>query len=183
VSTPAPPLRLSAVVDRSLFVATPTADKGMMETDDLEPSPHFVEPYPCRIITGSRSLDSPNAKRRVESSYEQLITSTSGVKKVGLGYQSDNKGALVHMASPGTAPKRNHVRFTSTRRAMPPAISSEDWRKTVSVDELGIVVTPSTPDRGADSSRNDRSGTVSVVRRAFKLMAGKTISKRSSRIS
>jgi serine/threonine-protein kinase GIN4 len=182
VAAPNPPLRLSAVVDASLFIASPASSKktSSMEVNDLEASPYRVEPYPARAITGARSLDSPNTRRRVESRYEQMVT-TAGVKKVGVGYESEDRCAIGHIASPdllaNTTSKKNLTFFHSTRRAMPPPVSSEDWRKTVSVDELGM-----TPAKAEQGSKEDRNGTSSVVRRAFNIMTGKTHSRRQSRI-
>lgn len=185
MSAPSPPLRLSAVVDASLFITSPASskDSSTMEVNDLTCSPCRVEPYPARPYTGTRSLDSPNTKRRVESRYEQLVTSKANVRKVGMGYQSDSREAVAHTAeldpSASTTAKRNLAFFHSIRRDMPPPTSSDDRRKTMSVDELRNIATPSKPDSG---SKEDRIGTSSVVRRAFNIMTGKNNSRRLSRI-
>ena len=60
---------------------------------------------------------------------------------------------------------------------MPPPVSSEDWRKTVSVDELARL-TPATPE---PTHKEEKAvGTVSAVKRAFMVLAGRTGSKRLS---
>jgi len=102
------------------------------------------------------------------------------VKKVGLGYQSDRKGNTTMIEPHAPASKRGHTFFHSTRRVMPPPVSSEDWKKAASVDELGMMTTPAKLEHGNESPKDDRSGT-SVVRRAFKMMTGKTVPRRLSR--
>ncbi|EGN98501.1 hypothetical protein SERLA73DRAFT_183549, partial [Serpula lacrymans var. lacrymans S7.3] len=55
----------------------------------------------------------------------------TGVKRVGRGYQSDNRRSIQHVATRAPEPKlagphanRNFRVFSSARRAMPPPVSS-----------------------------------------------------------
>lgn len=108
--------------------------------------------------------------------------STTGVKRRGQGYQSDNVGPVSNIPLLAvSAARRNQKFFNSARRPMPPPVSSDDIRRATSVDEFGVVVrsgnvsnTPSTPDQGKN--------TVAIVRRAFKaIVTGKTVSTRSGK--
>ena len=60
---------------------------------------------------------------------------------------------------------------------MPPPVSSNDWRKTASVDELARIM-PSTPE--PISKEEKVGGTVSAMKRAFMAFTGRTGSKRLS---
>ena len=65
---------------------------------------------------------------------------TSGVKRLGKGYQSDNAGPITNSLGISCAPKAdNHRAFHSTRRLVLPPVSSADPIRTVFVDELGVV--------------------------------------------
>ena len=184
VAAPTPPVRLSALVKPSVFIAPRSPEPETVEEpvqDMTRLSPEPLRPPPARTITGSRSLDSPNTKRRVADDYDKLLSATTGIKKVGLGYQSDIRGPIANVLTTdpyaSSAPAKRTTFFHSTRRAMPPPVSSEDWRKTVSVDELARLA-PSTPE---PSSKEEKvGGTVSAVKRAFMAIAGKTGSKRLS---
>ncbi|KAK7048599.1 kinase domain-containing protein [Favolaschia claudopus] len=183
VSHPSP--RLSEVLDRSLFIASPvrqtfqdeersgTVDRSF---DELTSSPLHVEPYPARQ-TNAPIPDSPGL-RRLESVYDRFLMATTGVKRVGKGYQSDNNGPISHTIGPSTPIPRNHRAFNSARRAMRPPVSSED-RNSASVDELGIM-TYAGPDTVSPREGNT---TITLVRRAFKAMVpgSKTVSRRLSR--
>ena len=184
VAAPAPPVRLSALVKPSVFIASrppgpETVEEPAKDTTKLSPEP--LSPPPARTITGSRSLDSPNTKRRVADDYDRLLSATTGIKKVGLGYQSDVRGPITNVLNTdpyaSSAPSKRTTFFHSTRRAMPPPVSSEDWRRTVSVDELARMA-PSTPE--LISKEEKVGGTVSVVKRAFMAITGRTGSKRLS---
>lgn len=83
VSKPTPPgsQRLSAVVDRSVFIrpGTPGANdfessivmNRSLRTDDLTSSPLHVDPYPTRPVSQlGLVLDTP-AKKHVESVYDR----------------------------------------------------------------------------------------------------------------
>lgn len=179
VAAPAPPVRLSALVHPSVFIAPRSPDPETIEEpakDTTRLSPEPPSPPTARTITGSRSLDSPNTKRRVAEDYERLLSVTTGVKKVGLGYQSDIRGATANVLT--STPSKRTALFHSTRKAIPPSVSSKDWRRTVSVDELARPV-PSTPE---PISKEERVvGTASAMKRAFMAITGKTGAKRPSR--
>lgn len=63
-----------------------------------------------------------------------FLMSTTGVKRNGRGYQSDNMGPMSHTAQPKVA----KAFFTTSRKPMPPPVSSEDWRD-LSTDEFGTL--------------------------------------------
>jgi hypothetical protein len=112
--------------------------------------------------------------------------STTGVKRVGKGYQSDNLQP-VHTVPPilECKPTNNNPRnfkvFNSARRTMPQPVSSDDMWSNSSVDELGVVACSASTSR---SSKEDNKNTVTaaLVRRAFKaIVPGRTVSRRLSR--
>ncbi|KIK98777.1 hypothetical protein PAXRUDRAFT_133501, partial [Paxillus rubicundulus Ve08.2h10] len=200
ISPPHP--RLSAVLDKSLFVAPPvsarfsehvTTTPGItrgrsIHFDDLNSSPFHVEPYPPRKSVDYVVLNSPD-RHRLEGVYDRFLMATSGVKRVGKGYQSDNfkpvhnignsVGNIDH-AQPNYS--RGFGVFGTGKRVMPPAVSSEDqWRRSTSIDELGFVASGS--GANASSSRMLKDGSKGTfVRRAIKAMVpGKTVSRRLSR--
>lgn len=184
VAAPTPPVRLSSLVHPSVFIAPRSPEPEITEepTKNMSKlSPHPMSPPPGRTITGSRSLDSPNTKRRVADDYDRLLSTTAGIRKVGLGYQSDIRGPIANVLNTdpyaSSASSKRSTFFHSTRRAMPPPVSSEDWRKTVSVDELARLA-PSTPE--PTHKEEKVGGTVSAVKRAFMALAGRTGSKRLS---
>ncbi|ETW81318.1 hypothetical protein HETIRDRAFT_451140 [Heterobasidion irregulare TC 32-1] len=207
LSKPSPPLPLSAVIDRSLFIAeSPSARRetfNMPQTpsiqiftdklggdDSLTASPFSVEPYPNRVCSlNSPIVESPTTQRRVEGVYDRFLMATSGVKRVGRGYQSDNIGPVTNV--PQTQASASHRpasrMFHSTRRAMPAPVSSDDFekRRTVSVDELGMMQSFSGDANGTTHipmSKDERTNTVRNVRRAIKaIVSGKTVSKISSK--
>ncbi|KAJ7433039.1 hypothetical protein B0H11DRAFT_773977 [Mycena galericulata] len=186
---PLPSPRLAEVLDRSFFVAPPTPkdmeEEGRSRTversfDELTSSPFHVEPYPARKPTSSDNPvpDTPS-QRRIEGVYDRFLMATTGVKRLGKGYQSNNSGPVSYTVGPSTPAPRNHRAFNSARRAMRPPVSSEDVRQSASVDELGIMTYagPSTPREGGNT-------TITLVRRAFKaIVPGKTVSRRLSRIN
>jgi hypothetical protein len=85
-------------------------------------------------------LDTP-AKHRLEGVYDRFLMATSGVKRVGKGYQSENVAPVFNKRSSGIGlgvTQSKGRAFYSARRPMPPPVSSEELlRKTASVDELG----------------------------------------------
>ncbi|KAI0061549.1 hypothetical protein BV25DRAFT_1916896 [Artomyces pyxidatus] len=195
LAQPSPPMRLSAVVDRNLFIAEPVKTsvpetpapsiqvtvEGRTGHDSLTASPFVVQPYPPRErATASPTIDSPT-QRRVEGVYDRFLMATSGVKRVGRGYQSDNIGPISNTPVLAPAPSGRTTPgriFHSTRRVMPPPVSSEDQRKTLSVDELGVMV-PSTSGTDTPCSRDERPHTVRNVTRALKaIVTGKTVVKK-----
>jgi serine/threonine-protein kinase GIN4 len=192
----APSPRLSAVLDRSLFIAPPVHARedssvpaiSMSEKsfDELTASPFHVEPYPPRKTNAPDApiLDTPS-QRRVEGVYDRFLMATSGVKRLGKGYQSDNLGPVGNIHTPNVSNykhNQNHRAFYSTRRAMPPPVSSDDQRRTVSVDELGVVTC--TAGAGSPVLKDESNTTVALVRRALKaIVPGKTVSRRLSRMA
>jgi serine/threonine-protein kinase GIN4 len=189
-ATPAPAPRLSAVLDRSLFIAHPLSareDAGAQSTDlsdqstksdELTSSPFHVEPYPPRKQSSHVIIpDTPNL-RRLEGVYDRFLMATSGVKRLGRGYQSDNAGPVFNNPVPNISQyKRNHRVFSSGRRRMPPPVSSADQMQSFSVDELGMM------NHGAATldDKDETKTTAALVRRALKaIMTGtsRTASRR-----
>ncbi|KAL0578154.1 hypothetical protein V5O48_003820 [Marasmius crinis-equi] len=191
--TPLSP-RLSAAVDRNIFIASPVRsreDVDHLDTpppfsksfDELTSSPLVVEPYPSRNSSAlERTAPDTPTQRKLEGVYDRFLMATSGVKRVGKGYQSDINGPVHNTTkSPENVPPR-HRAFYSTRRQMPPPVSSEQMH--IMVDELGVM--SSTPVPGADHGvlKDQSNNTVAIVRRAFKAMVpGKTLNRRLSRLS
>ena len=158
--------------------------------DSLTASPFNVEPYPNRVCSlNSPIVESPTTQRRVEGVYDRFLMATSGVKRVGRGYQSDNVGPVTNVPQTQTSASQRPASrmFHSTRRAMPAPVSSDDFekRRTVSVDELGMMQSFSGDANGATHipmSKDERTNTVRNVRRAIKaIVSGKTVSKISSK--
>jgi uncharacterized protein YycO len=144
----------------------------------------------------SVTLNTP-ARRNLEISYERLLMSTSGVKRVGRGYQSD----FDNMSAPATAAP---MMKTSTKPAvhtkkqsklwgnggarMPPPVSSEDVK--YYTDEFGNIV-PTYHAAHAQafnatetswSHKDDGVSAVRIVREALKAIVNvKTHSKKQSR--
>ncbi|KAF9255643.1 hypothetical protein L218DRAFT_314111 [Marasmius fiardii PR-910] len=193
---PAPPSspRLSQAVDRSIFIAPPVRSRDDVDHlhtpppfsksfDELTSSPLVVEPYPPRDSSPlDHSIPDSPTQRKLEGVYDRFLMATSGVKRVGKGYQSDVR-APVHntMKSPENVPAR-HRAFYSTRRQMPPPVSSDQMH--IVVDELGVMT--STPVTGGEREvfRDQSNTTVAIVRRAFKaIVPGKTLNRRLSRLS
>jgi serine/threonine-protein kinase GIN4 len=188
-ATPAPAPRLSAVLDRSLFIAHPLSareDAGVQsadlsdqstKSDELTSSPFHVEPYPPRKMNSRNIPDTPNL-RRLEGVYDRFLMATSGVKRLGRGYQSDNAGPVSNNpVSTVSQYKRNHRVFSSGRRRMPPPVSSADQMQSFSVDELGMMTHGATTLDDKDETKT----TAALVRRALKaIMTGtsRTVSRR-----
>ncbi|KAF8887180.1 hypothetical protein BD779DRAFT_1528545 [Infundibulicybe gibba] len=191
---PTPSPRLSAVLDRSLFIATPPLSRESREEpemhdisprhqsfDELTSSPLHVEPYPPRKSCNLEVPESP-VQRRLEGVYDRFLMATSGVKRVGKGYQSDNAGPVCSSLNPNLLhQRRDHRAFYSSRRPMPPPVSSDDSRRAVSVDELGVMTYA--PATGSPALKDETNTTSGLVRRAIKAMVpGKTTSRRHSRM-
>jgi serine/threonine-protein kinase GIN4 len=148
--------------------------------DELTSSPCLVEPYPQRYSHDVPILDTP-AKHRLEGVYDRFLMATSGVKRVGKGYQSENFAPVPNKSSGiglGLTQSKGRA-FYSTRRPMPPPVSSEDLlRKTASVDELGNW------SNVEDIPNDPKETSVGFVRKAIMLMVPKgTVSRRLSRIN
>jgi len=128
-------------------------------------------------------IDTPN-RRRIEGVYDRFLMATAGVKTVGRGYQSDNLGPVQN--APDLAPSthyhkhNNNHRIFNTARPMPPPVSSEDLKQQQrTVDEFGLVSRTANAD--VSHYKDDRNNTVALVRRAFKAVTGKTVTRRMSR--
>ena len=98
----------------------------------------------------------------------RFLMSTTGVKRVGQGYQSDNAGIVLATRSKVPASKR----FLTGRRPMPPPVSSEDLRRASSTtpDEFGAMTCGPVPTL---ANKEDSSSSVSIVRRALKAITVK----------
>ncbi|KAF8125694.1 hypothetical protein EV363DRAFT_617266 [Boletus edulis] len=196
VSSPSP--KLSAVLDRSLFVApplsprftedsatTPDMTRGrFIQFHDLDSSPCLVEPYPPRKSGEQAILESPD-KRHLEGVYDRFLMATSGVKRVGKGYQSDNLKHVHNIMNTAEHAKASHARgfgvFGVVKRPMPPPVSSEDtWMRSTSVDELGFITSGQSTNTSSTTCKDENKAT--FVRRAIKAMVpGKTVSRRMPR--
>ncbi|OCH84370.1 kinase-like protein [Obba rivulosa] len=185
LALPPPAKRLSELVDRNLFIAQPPrrqpSEASLQQAVvDRSPSIVHVEPYPPRPQTRPPvTMDTP-ARKHVEVVYDRFLMSTTGVKRVGKGYQSDNAGPVTNVPQQNRVPtnKYNQRLFNTTRRRMPPPVSSEDILRESSVDEFGVVVDSARPRPSEDQGKN----TVAVVRRAFKaIVTAKPVSNRFSR--
>ncbi|KAF9077511.1 hypothetical protein BDP27DRAFT_1282394 [Rhodocollybia butyracea] len=197
--------RLSAIVDRDVFIAPPvrsSEDLGRITCfappssqqdksyDELTASPLHVEPYAPRPTSMIHPVPDTPTQKRVEGVYDRFLMATSGVKRLGKGYQSDNNGPVHNTISHanGVQSKQSHRAFYSVRKPlhMPPPVGSDDPPRTVTVDELGII--NYSPDAAEDSAgvtvlKDESNGTVALVRRAFKaIVPGKT-NRRLSRIN
>ncbi|CAL1712476.1 unnamed protein product [Somion occarium] len=178
LSQPAPTHRLSAIVDKKVFIADRSATNlGITDSperpikrkhDDLTASPLHVDPYPPRPQSTNLdlALDTP-AKKHIEGVYDRFLMSTTGVKRNGKGYQSDNVGPVGNIAQPKCASQRKKENFfLSTRKPMPPPVSSEDLHKSTSVDEFGAL--SSSACVTGSSGKADGAHSVSIVRRALR---------------
>ena len=188
---PSPPL------DRRMFIATPQrSDESIRggaitpmskSFDELTSSPLHVEPYPQRQLKGNIPLpDTPN-QRRLEGVYDRFLMATSGVKRLGKGYQSENTGPVYHTVQ-GHGMERKKSAFASMRRSqLPPPVSSDDPppKGAMSVDELGMMTYSVAPPSTTSSGKDDSNATVARMRRAIKaIVPGRTVVSRrmSSRV-
>ncbi|KAN0135253.1 hypothetical protein V8E53_006818 [Lactarius tabidus] len=190
-------MSLSTVLDRNLFTPDPIpvdpdtsgSSSDLMspqspDRDSLTDSPFVVEPYPTRKqAVRSPAMDSPT-QRHVEVVYDRFLMATSGVKRVGKGYQSCHvKPVSTGPPSSSSSSSRSPPKFFhSTRRPMPPPVSSEDrFAAGSSVDELGRIQRGSVGAADMSGFREDRAGAAKVVSRALKaLVTGKPVVKKAS---
>ena len=189
-------MSFSTVLDRNLFTPDPIpADPDTSRSssdmspqspgrDSLTESPFIVQPYPARKqLVRSPAIDSPT-QRHVEVVYDRFLMATSGVKRVGRGYQSSHvKPISTGPPSSSSSSSRSPGKFFhSTRRPMPPPVSSEDrFAAGSSVDELGRIQHGSVGAADMSVFREDRAGAAKVVSRALKaLVTGKTVVKKAS---
>ncbi|KAI9568574.1 hypothetical protein HD554DRAFT_2022186, partial [Boletus coccyginus] len=162
-----------------------TARGRSLQFDDLDSSPYHVEPYPPRKLGEQVILESPD-RRHLEGVYDRFLIATSGVKRVGKGYQSDNLKPVHNTINTAEHAKASHSRgfgvFGTGKRPMPPPISSEDaWRRSMSADELGFIIAGQGTNISFSRTSKDENKPT-FVRRAIKAMVpGKTISRRASR--
>ena len=151
--------------------------------DELTSSPCHVEPYPQRV-KGSQDAPIPDtpSRHRIEGVYDRFLMATSGVKRLGKGYQSDNAGPVCGN-SVGPVPLNKSRHFYSSRKPMPPPVSSDDQRRATSVDELGVITHEENNQSDTSNSKDDGNTTVALVRKAIKLMVPKANgSRRVSRM-
>ena len=90
---------------------------------------------------------------------------TSGVKRVGRGYQSDNTAILQNMPSAKMYKKPAKL-FNTGRRPMPPPVSSEDVNTTL-MDEHGHLSIP------RPNGEEEVGSTLNAVRKAFKTIVSR----------
>ncbi|KAH0586424.1 hypothetical protein H2248_007659 [Termitomyces sp. 'cryptogamus'] len=210
--SPVPPSahRLSDVLDSRLFIAPPLSPqppsspreedqevnmrdislvKGSKSFNDLEASPLHVEPYPTRRASMQIPLPDSPTQRRIEGVYDRLLMATSGVKRLGKGYQSDNTCPVPSSSGIPSAyrPRPEKKLLQSTRKPMPPAVSSDDTSiqlGPILVDELGVITRgPASTDAlgGHTILKDDGKTTAALVRRAFKAMVPSKTSRTLSR--
>ena len=155
--------------------------------NDLTSSPFHVEPYPVRKSI-SQIPDTPS-QRRLEGVYDRFLMATSGVKRLGKGYQSDNVTPVGHpinnAAGAHNSKRDSHRAFYSAKKPMPPPVSSEDMQRAMSVDELGVIVV-APAGKGLESSTNgmkDEIITGSLIKRIKAMVPGKPASRRLSRLA
>jgi hypothetical protein len=150
--------------------------------DDLRPSVKEESYTPtersCTLLNApdsERLSPSPGPDPTVDT-YDQLLMASSGVKRLGKGYQSNIVTSNIVQAVPASAFKRNPKIFLSARRGMLPP--PETPRKSVSVDELGAL---SSTQKAAGTRREDGNNTIKLMRRAFKaITGGGSVSRRLS---
>ena len=223
--TPPPPPtpRLSEVLDRNLFIAPLlTSRDNLLDSsiehvrepsmDDLNASPCHVEPYPPRPRASQDAPipDTPS-RHRIEGVYDRFLMATSGVKRLGKGYQSDHLGPVggcgigntstsTSLGSSAFGGQHQHQQqqslktraFYSTKRPMPPPVSSDDLvrdddeqRRAVSVDELGWRAYSGVGVGSPGANGREEGNTVAFkMRKAMKLMVPKStaMSRRLSRM-
>ncbi|KAL1702744.1 kinase-like domain-containing protein [Schizophyllum commune] len=181
--------KLADVLDRSVFVNTPelelhTSFEGRRHKsfDELTSSPLHVEPYPARQSRTPDPLPDTPCRKRVEQVYDRFLMSSSGVTRLGKGYQSDARRPVSNTVSSRGIKKTDHRVFASVRRvAMPPPVSSEDTSRVGSVDELGMHIGAGI---GSTALKDETNKMGLSVRRALKnLVPGKTVSRRLSKIA
>ncbi|KAF8645210.1 hypothetical protein AX16_008037 [Volvariella volvacea WC 439] len=171
---PQPSPRLATMMDRNLFLARPLSPSIYSEQpqpsireksfDELTSSPLQVEPYPMRKPSSLDPVDSPT-QRRLEGVYDRFLMATSGVKRVGKGYQSDNMNP--------TTKKRSKIAASiyQNHKATPTPTSSNYHIRASSALDLSTKPT------------KEENNTITLVRRAFKaFVPSKTASRRLSRI-
>lgn len=116
---------------------------------------------------------------------------TSGVKRLGKGYQSDNAGPMSNSIGPpaGTgvyhSKRDSHRAFYSAKRPMPPPVSSQDvQKKTMTVDELGVIgVAPAAQGLASSTTEvKDEISAGSIMKRIKAMVPVNPVSRRLSRL-
>ena len=186
------------MLDRSLFVKPPLSPKFTEDSaaapaiirdhstlfDDLNSPPYHVEPYPPRKA-GEQVIQSPD-RQHLEGVYDRFLMATSGVKRVGKGYQSDNLKPVQITTNTTEHGKVSHARgfgvFGTGKRPMLPPVSSEDtWRHSTSIDELGFIAAGQGTNTSTFRTCKDESKRTFVRRAINAMVPGKTTSRRLSR--
>ena len=184
---------LSTVLDRDLFTPDPAPidpDSSGSSNDlatahspnSLTDSPFLVHPYPSRkqAVTPP-AMDSPT-RRDVEGAYDRLLMANSGVKRVGKGYQSRHVKPIPINVPPSSSKSPGRF-FHSTRRPMPPPVSSEDKFQTWTPEEFSVIPSDHGNPNGPGLCE-DNAGAARAVSRALKaLVTGKAVVKKASRTS
>lgn len=185
---------LSAVLDGDLFAPDPVPidpDSSGSSYDhvtanspgrnSLTDSPFLVHPYPSRKQVVTPAMDSPT-RHNLEGVYDRLLMATSGVKRVGKGYQSCHVKPISTDMSPSSSKGPGRF-FHSTRRPMPPPVSSEDKFMTWTPDQIGVMSSDYV-DVDGPGFCEDNAGAAKAVSRALKaLVTGKAVVKKASRTS
>lgn len=149
-----------------------------LDINHLIESPVHVEPYPPRkSLAAERGLppepvDTPRAQRQKEGVYDRFLMATTGVKRVGRGYQSEAHAPVTNSFDPRPPPKTHRV-FGSNRRPMPPAVSSDDMIP--GSDEFGVSL--DTTDDAIDTKQTVGFG----LRRALKAVTTGHLNRRLSK--
>lgn len=129
-----------------------------------------------RQSTSSPALSSPKPQN-TEVVYDRFLMASSGVRRVGKGYQNESVTTTFNAAT--NSKRRSSKFFPSIRKAMPPAISSDDMHFN-GVDESGVLTwSPS----GLDAHPKEGTNTVRLMKDALKaIVTGKPISRRQSKV-
>lgn len=162
--------------DRSIFIASPPIrsyddlESPNHSLDDLTSSPCHVEPYPQRRLAAPETLPDTPGQRRLEGVYDRFLMATSGVKRVGKGYQSEfippPPSSFSGTSGSGATRRHSKALFGSPKTPMPPPVSSDDLqRRGVSMDELGVITYDSSSDGKEESGGHS---TVAFMRKAIK---------------
>lgn len=165
--------------DRSIFIAAPLRspedyDSTDPSLDELNASPYHIKPYPQRELGAQDALPDTPQIRHMEGVYDRYLMATSGVKRVGKGYQSDYISPPPNSANStgsfNTSCNRRHTRalFGGSKTPMPPPVSSEDVKRSASVDEMGFISSVSDMGKGETYSK------VSFMKKAIQAMVPST---------
>lgn len=128
--------------------------------------------------TATGTLDTP-VRRNVEVSYDRLLMSTSGVKRVGKGYQS-SFNTIQAQSKPTHG--RKHSKLFGGGLRMPPPVSSDDVK--YCTDEFGNIAPTyhATEASWSSSHKDDGVSAVRIVREALRAIVNvKTHSRKQTR--